>query len=185
MDALASVAMVPSASGADSRQATTVPSQGPIGRLFMVDIIVTTPAVFTIARRSIKGTPSTSWCANSISLIVSAYDLAPTGQSRVPEHNAAMRKLFTLLTFAACVLAFLILAPTAPVQSLEAEAKVIALAQQLKLTLQQEVEVLPRPQGRGAQIRGDQERSFAFRNAEDEATPCHPQRKRAGVAENS
>src|SRR5438105_10696793 len=41
------------------------------------------------------------------------------------------------------------------------------------------------PQGRGSKIRGDQERSFAFRNAEDEATPRHPQRKRAGVAENS
>src|SRR6266496_1863172 len=54
-----------------------------------------------------------------------------------------MRKLFTLLTSAACLLAFLILAPTAPAQSPEAEAKVIALAQQLKLTPQQEVEVLP------------------------------------------
>jgi hypothetical protein len=54
-----------------------------------------------------------------------------------------MRKLFTLLTFAACVLAFLILAPVAPAQNPEAEAKVIAVAQQLKLTPQQEVEVLP------------------------------------------
>ena len=54
-----------------------------------------------------------------------------------------MRKLFTLLTSAACLLAFLILAPTAPGQSPEAEAKVIALAHQLKLTPQQEVEVLP------------------------------------------
>ena len=54
-----------------------------------------------------------------------------------------MRKLFTLLTSAACLLAFLILMPTAPGQSPEAEAKVIALAQQLKLTPQQEVEVLP------------------------------------------
>ncbi len=54
-----------------------------------------------------------------------------------------MRKLFTLLTSAACLLAFLILAPSAPGQSPEAEAKVIALAQQLKLTPQQEVEVLP------------------------------------------
>ena len=50
-----------------------------------------------------------------------------------------MRKLFTLLTSVACLLAFLILAPAAPAQ----EAKVIALAQQLKLTPQQEVEVLP------------------------------------------
>ncbi len=54
-----------------------------------------------------------------------------------------MRKLFTLLTSAACLLAFLILAPTAPGQSPEAEAKVMALAQQLKLTPQQEVKVLP------------------------------------------
>src|SRR5213080_1544149 len=54
-----------------------------------------------------------------------------------------MKKLFTLLTSTACLLAFLILAPTAPGQSPEAEAKVIALAQQLKLTPQQEVEVLP------------------------------------------
>ena len=54
-----------------------------------------------------------------------------------------MKKPFTLLTSAACLLAFLILAPTAPGQSPEAEAKVIALAQQLKLTPKQEVEVLP------------------------------------------
>jgi len=54
-----------------------------------------------------------------------------------------MRKLFTLLTCVACLLAFLILAPTTPGQSPEAEKKVMALAQQLKLTPQQEVEVLP------------------------------------------
>ena len=54
-----------------------------------------------------------------------------------------MRKLFTLLTSAACLLAFLVLAPAAPGQSQAAEEKVIALAQQLKLTPQQEVEVLP------------------------------------------
>ena len=47
------------------------------------------------------------------------------------------------LVFAVCLLAFLILAPPAPAQSAEAEEKVIALAQQLKLTPQQEVEVLP------------------------------------------
>src|SRR5438874_12645461 len=52
-----------------------------------------------------------------------------------------MKKLFT--TFAVCVIAFLIVAPAAPGQSPEAEAKVIALARQLKLTPQQEVEVLP------------------------------------------
>src|SRR5947199_10587609 len=56
---------------------------------------------------------------------------------------AAMRKLFTLLTSTACLLAFLILAPVTSGQSPEAEKKVIALAQQLKLTPQQEVEVLP------------------------------------------
>ena len=54
-----------------------------------------------------------------------------------------MRKLFTFLTSAACLLAFLILAPAAPGQNPKAEEKVIALAQQLKLTPQQEVEVLP------------------------------------------
>src|SRR5438477_2625880 len=54
-----------------------------------------------------------------------------------------MRKLFTLLTSAACLLAFLILAPVAPTKNPEAEKKMIALTQQLKLTPQQEVEVLP------------------------------------------
>ena len=54
-----------------------------------------------------------------------------------------MRKLFTLLTAAACFLAFLSFAPAAPGQNPEAEAKVQALAQQLKLTPQQEAEVLP------------------------------------------
>src|SRR5438132_13219309 len=41
------------------------------------------------------------------------------------------------------------------------------------------------PKGRSSKIRGDQERSFAFRNAENEAAPCHPRRKRTAVAENS
>jgi hypothetical protein len=54
-----------------------------------------------------------------------------------------MRNLFTLLTSAACFLAFLSFAPAAPGQNPAAEEKVIALAQQLKLTPQQEVEVLP------------------------------------------
>ena len=53
------------------------------------------------------------------------------------------RKLFTLLTSPGCLLAFLILVPAAPAQNPAAEEKVIALAQQLKLTPQQEVEVLP------------------------------------------
>ena|SRR5436305_1352448 len=54
-----------------------------------------------------------------------------------------MKKSSRLLTAAACLLVFLILAPVARTQNPEAEAKVIALAQQLKLTPQQEVEVLP------------------------------------------
>jgi hypothetical protein len=54
-----------------------------------------------------------------------------------------MKKPFALLTSAASLFAFLILAPAAPGQSPKAEEKVIALAQQLKLTPQQDVEVLP------------------------------------------
>jgi len=54
-----------------------------------------------------------------------------------------MKRLFTLLTSAACLLTFLILVPAAPSQSPQAEEKVIALAQQLKLTPQQEAEVIP------------------------------------------
>src|SRR5947207_15482662 len=53
-----------------------------------------------------------------------------------------MTKPFTLLTAAACFLAFLTLAPTAPAQIPAAGEKAIALAQQLKLTPQQQVEVL-------------------------------------------
>src|SRR4029077_9739530 len=40
-------------------------------------------------------------------------------------------------------------------------------------------------QGRGSKIRGDQERFFDVRDAEDGGTPRHPQRKRAAVAKNS
>jgi len=54
-----------------------------------------------------------------------------------------MKRLFILLPSAVCFLAFLILAPAAPSQSPQAEEKVIALAQQLKLTPQQEAEVIP------------------------------------------
>jgi len=54
-----------------------------------------------------------------------------------------MKKSSRPLTSAACLLVFLILGPIARTQNPEAEAKVIALAQQLKLTPQQEVEVLP------------------------------------------
>src|SRR4029077_13672541 len=41
------------------------------------------------------------------------------------------------------------------------------------------------PQGRGSKIRGDQERFFDVRDAEDGGTPRHPQRKRTAVAKNS
>ena len=54
-----------------------------------------------------------------------------------------MKKSFTLLTSIACLCTFLTLAPPAPGQSPAAEAKAIASAQQLKLTPQQEVKVLP------------------------------------------
>ena len=54
-----------------------------------------------------------------------------------------MKRLFIFLTSGACLLAFLILVPAAPGQSPQAEEKVIALAQQLKLTPQQEAEVIP------------------------------------------
>jgi hypothetical protein len=57
--------------------------------------------------------------------------------------DCVMKKFFTLLTLAVCLLAFPILAPMASAQNPAAEEKVIALAQQLKLTPQQEVEVLP------------------------------------------
>jgi len=81
--------------------------------------------------------------AHAAILRASLYDLGPIPESHGTKHNVAMRKLFTLLTSAACLLAFLILAPTAPAQNPAAEEKAIALAQQLKLTPQQEVEVLP------------------------------------------
>ena len=54
-----------------------------------------------------------------------------------------MKRFFTFLTSATCLLAFLVLVPAAPGQSPLAEEKVIALAQQLKLTPQQEAEVIP------------------------------------------
>ena len=54
-----------------------------------------------------------------------------------------MKKLFTLLTSAACVYAFLSLAPAAPGQTTDPAAKLQALSQQLKLTPQQKIQVLP------------------------------------------
>jgi hypothetical protein len=54
-----------------------------------------------------------------------------------------MRRLFTLLTSAACLLGFVILVPCAAGQSSQAATKVEALAQQLKLTPKQKAQVLP------------------------------------------
>ena len=54
-----------------------------------------------------------------------------------------MKKLFTLLTSAACVYAFLSLAPAAPGQTTDPAAKLQALSQQLKLTPQQKMQMLP------------------------------------------
>ena len=54
-----------------------------------------------------------------------------------------MRKPFTLLTSAACLYAFLTLAPAAPGQATDPAAKLQALSQQLKLTPQQKIQVLP------------------------------------------
>ena len=54
-----------------------------------------------------------------------------------------MKKPFTLLTSAACLLAFLILVPAAPGQTADPSAKLQALSQQLKLTPQQKMQMLP------------------------------------------
>ena len=54
-----------------------------------------------------------------------------------------MKKSFTLLTTAACLFAFLILAPAAPGQTTDPAAKLQALSQQLKLTPEQEAKLLP------------------------------------------
>ena len=54
-----------------------------------------------------------------------------------------MKRLVTFLASPLCIVAFLVLGGTAVGQSPEAEAKVIALAQKLKLTPQQDVKVLP------------------------------------------
>ena len=76
-------------------------------------------------------------------MIGSAYDLSPIGVPLRTKKTGNMKRLFILLPSAVCFLAFLILAPAAPSQSPQAEEKVIALAQQLKLTPQQEAEVIP------------------------------------------
>ena len=96
-----------------------------------------------------------------------------------------MTKPFTLLTTAACLFAFLILAPTSPAQNPAAEEKVIALAQQLKLTPQQEVEVMPILKAEAPKFEAIKNDPSMSGMQKMEATSCHPQRKRASVAENS
>ena len=54
-----------------------------------------------------------------------------------------MRKPFTLLTSALCLLAFLLPAAPAPGQATDPAAKLQALSQQLKLTPQQKMQMLP------------------------------------------
>jgi hypothetical protein len=54
-----------------------------------------------------------------------------------------MKKPFTLLTFATCLFAFLTLAPAAPGQTTDPTAKLQALSQQLQLTPQEKMQVLP------------------------------------------
>ena len=63
-----------------------------------------------------------------------------------------MRKPFTLLTSAACLVAFLILAPAAPGQTTDPAAKMQALSQQLKLTPQQKMQMLPILKAEGPKI---------------------------------
>ena len=53
------------------------------------------------------------------------------------------KKHFTLLMSAACFFAFLTLSPAVPGQSTDPAAKLQALSQQLKLTPQQKVQMLP------------------------------------------
>ena len=54
-----------------------------------------------------------------------------------------MRKPFTFLTSALCLYAFLTLAPAVPGQAADPAAKLQALSQQLKLTPQQKMQMLP------------------------------------------
>ena len=54
-----------------------------------------------------------------------------------------MRKPFTLLMSAVCLYAFLSFAPAAPGQTTDPAAKLQALSQQLKLTPQQKMQMLP------------------------------------------
>ena len=54
-----------------------------------------------------------------------------------------MKKHVSLLTSTACFLAFLTFAPAAPGQTTDPAAKLQALSQQLKLTPQQKIQMLP------------------------------------------
>jgi hypothetical protein len=54
-----------------------------------------------------------------------------------------MKKPLTFLMSAACVYAFLSLVPAAPGQTTDPAAKMQALSQQLKLTPQQKIQMLP------------------------------------------
>jgi hypothetical protein len=54
-----------------------------------------------------------------------------------------MKKTFTLLTPVVCLFALLTVAPAAPGQTTDPAAKLQALSQQLKLTPQQKVQMLP------------------------------------------
>ena len=63
-----------------------------------------------------------------------------------------MRKLFTLLTSAACLCVFLTLVPIASGQSPDAAAKLQDLSQQLKLTPEQKVKLLPILQAEGPKL---------------------------------
>jgi hypothetical protein len=66
--------------------------------------------------------------------------------------NTTMKKPFTLLTSAACFFAFLTFAPAAPGQTNDPAAKLQALSQQLKLTPEQKIQMLPILQEEGPKI---------------------------------
>ena len=63
-----------------------------------------------------------------------------------------MRKPLTLLTSALCLYAFLTLAPASPGQAADPAAKLQALSQQLKLTPQQKMQMLPILKAEGPKI---------------------------------
>ena len=63
-----------------------------------------------------------------------------------------MKKHFTLLISAACFFAFLTFAPGVPGQTTDPAAKLQALSQQLKLTPQQKIQMLPLLKEEGPKI---------------------------------